>query len=45
VVAAASGVFGLLVGAVLIPIVNRIAIPVLRRLRPGSQTETASAHH
>lgn len=36
VTAAASGIFGLLVGAVLIPLVHYVAAPVLKRLRgPG----------
>ena len=44
VTAAASGVFGLLVGAALIPLVEHVAAPVVKRLR-GSGSEGAQRAH
>jgi hypothetical protein len=35
--AAASGVVGLILGAVLIPLIHFIAVPLLRALRGGSR--------
>jgi predicted DNA repair protein MutK len=35
--AAASGLFGLLLGAVLIPLIHFVAVPLLKALRGGSR--------
>ena len=44
VTAAASGIFGLVVGAALIPLVHHVAVPVVNRLKGSSGGEAQRAH-